>query len=95
MSELREWRATCPLLTIARAMTVQGCNADPKDLCDENCAFYNPSQKICTISGQKTVKMVQTVDAVEVVRCRDCVHFGECLVTENDYCSKAERKEIN
>ena len=34
-----------------------------------------------------------TVDAVEVVRCRDCVHFGECLVTENDYCSKGERKE--
>ena len=34
-----------------------------------------------------------TVDTVEVVRCRDCVHFGECLVTENDYCSKGERKE--
>ncbi len=34
-----------------------------------------------------------TVDTVEVVRCRDCIHFGECLVTENDYCSKGERKE--
>ena len=33
------------------------------------------------------------IDAVEVVRCRDCVHFGECLATENDYCSKGERKE--
>lgn len=33
------------------------------------------------------------IDAVSVVRCRDCVHFGECLVTENDYCSKGERKE--
>jgi hypothetical protein len=34
-----------------------------------------------------------SVDAVKVIRCRDCVHFGECLVTENDYCSKGERKE--
>ena len=34
-----------------------------------------------------------SVDAAPVVRCRDCVHFGECLVTENDYCSKGERKE--
>ena len=36
-----------------------------------------------------------SIDAVEVVRCRDCVHFGECLVTENDYCSKGERKETD
>jgi hypothetical protein len=34
-----------------------------------------------------------TIDAVPVVRCRDCVHFTECLTTENDYCSKGERKE--
>jgi hypothetical protein len=34
-----------------------------------------------------------TVDTVEVTRCRDCVHFGECLAAENDYCSKGERKE--
>ena len=59
MSKFGEWRATCPLLTIARAMTVQGCNADPRELCDENCAFYNPSQKICTISGMQTAKEVQ------------------------------------
>lgn len=36
-----------------------------------------------------------TVDTVEVVRCRDCVHFGECLATESDYCSKGERKETD
>ena len=41
----------------------------------------------------ESVRNAPTVDAVEVVRCRDCVHFGECLVTENDYCSKGERKE--
>lgn len=47
-------------------------------------------------SFTKAVEIAQhmpTVDTVEVVRCRDCVHFGECLVTENDYCSKGERKE--
>ena len=41
----------------------------------------------------ETAQHMPTIDAVEVVRCRDCVHFGECLVTENDYCSKGERKE--
>ena len=35
------------------------------------------------------------VDAVPVVRCRDCVHFTECLTKENDYCSKCERKETD
>ncbi len=56
----------------------------------------NPSESC--FSERDVVNMLEarpTVDAVEVVRCRDCVHFGECLVTENDYCSKAERKEIN
>ena len=41
----------------------------------------------------ETAQHMPTIDAVEVTRCRDCVHFGECLVTENDYCSKGERKE--
>lgn len=46
-----------------------------------------------------------TVDAVTVIRCKDCVHFKQskvlgntCALTDNhvtkkDYCSKAERKE--
>ena len=47
-----------------------------------------------TISAwNRRAQHIPTVDTVEVVRCRDCVHFGECLVTENDYCSKGERKE--
>ena len=41
----------------------------------------------------ETAQHMPTIDAVEVVRCRDCVHFGECLVTENDYCSNGEKKE--
>ena len=46
-----------------------------------------------------------TVDAVEVVRCRDCKHimfsdcYGECgkghmgIVRPDDFCSRGERKE--
>ena len=46
-----------------------------------------------------------TVDAVEVVRCRDCKHlmfsdcYGECgkghmsIVSPDDFCSYGERKE--
>ena len=45
------------------------------------------------IAALRRAQHMPTVDTVEVVRCRDCVHFGECLVTENDYCSKGKRKE--
>ena len=51
------------------------------------------------------IKTVNTVDAVEVVRCRDCKHimfsdcYGECgkghmgIVRPDDFCSRGERKE--
>ena len=36
-----------------------------------------------------------TVDAVEVVRCKDCKEYKYCFLLPNDddYCSKGERKE--
>ena len=44
-----------------------------------------------------------TVDAVEVVRCKDCEYWecndckndnhGYCPISENDYCSRGERKD--
>ena len=45
-----------------------------------------------------------TVDAVHVIRCKDCKYWGAdgyrngckyatCIMMENDYCSMAERKE--
>lgn len=36
-----------------------------------------------------------TVDAVEVVRCKDCKEYKYCffLPNDDDYCSKGERKE--
>lgn len=53
----------------------------------------------------ESIIMSPTVDAVSVIRCKDCVHFkrsevlgNTCALTDNhvtkkDYCSKAERKE--
>lgn len=51
-----------------------------------------------------TMKAIPTVDAVPVVRCKDCKWFGDmgCAIrivddsdkpTENDFCSFAERSE--
>ena len=53
---------------------------------------------------EKTVKLAPTIDAVPVVRCKDCKWFNRfgCAVeivdftdrpTENDYCSFGERKD--
>ena len=55
------------------------------------------------------INMQPTVDAVTVVRCKDCKHwrkytdeqFGECMTTirdtkvtrSDDYCSESERKD--
>lgn len=35
-----------------------------------------------------------TVDAVEVVRCKDCRYYDECtnFLFDDDYCSRGERK---
>lgn len=36
-----------------------------------------------------------TIDAVEVVRCKNCKEYKYCFLLPNDddYCSKGERKE--
>ena len=52
---MNEWRAVCPIMTIANAITCQGVSVDPRAVCADNCAFYNRSQKICVISGQQTI----------------------------------------
>lgn len=52
----------------------------------------------------KVIDDVPTVDAVPVIRCKDCKFWGEdgyrngckyatCIMMEYDYCSMAERKE--
>ena len=56
---------------------------------------------------ERAIKAIPTADVVEVVRCRDCVHFDRKTSTcnhfgyytyapdvdEDDYCSYGERKE--
>lgn len=63
--------------------------------CKATFANWYRSIKKANEAWNRRAQHMATVDAVEVVRCRDCVHFGECLVTENDYCSKGERKETD
>lgn len=48
---MSEWRAVCPIIMIARHCA----SIDPWIRCNDNCAFYNRSQKICVISGQQTI----------------------------------------
>lgn len=57
------------------------------------------------ITYQADINRVPTVDAVEVVRCKDCKYlmfsdcYGECsrghmgIVSPDDYCSRGERKD--
>ena len=53
------------------------------------------------VTLQSIIKKMPTVDAVEVVRCKNCKHYhhSTCtndfalnLVRENDYCSYGERR---
>jgi hypothetical protein len=55
--------------------------------------------------GRHDLKLPPTIDAVPVIRCKDCKHYTgyECIrakvsnirviTDENEYCSRAERKE--
>ena len=59
-----------------------------------------------TIGIQQAVDEQPTIDAVPVVRCRECKHlmfsdcYGECgkghmgVVRPDDFCSRGERKEV-
>lgn len=41
------------------------------------------------------IEKIPNIDAVEVVRCKDCKEYKYCFLLPNDddYCSKGERKE--
>ena len=44
----------CPILTIARTIQAKGYNIDPiADCKKEQCMFFNDSQNICVLSGQR------------------------------------------
>ena len=66
-----------------------------------------PPTEICfsEVMMKNIIELMPTVDAVPVVRCKDCKHYNCLLYTlcprsgmnviddEEDYCSWAERKE--
>ena len=72
------------------------------DLQDYSNGFSDTYDKACIVG---TLEEVVPVDAVEVIRCKDCRYYNEkygwcdCYLlmhldtSESDYCSKAERKE--
>ena len=47
------------------------------------------------VTLQSIIKKMPTIDAVEVVRCKDCKEYKYCFLLPNDddYCSKGERRE--
>ena len=64
------------------------------DLC-ASCGEHNTAEDVIMM-----IKTAQTVDAVPVVRCRECKHLGFCGDATNlevmgfyGYCSRGERKE--
>lgn len=52
---------------------------------------------------REAIKKMPTIDAVPVVRCKDCISHGNCLTEdtfriariENPYCCGGKRKEAN
>ena len=71
-----------------------------EDLQDCYNGFSDTYDKACIIG---VLEEVPTVDAVPVIRCKDCkyyeddigdcIGFGDTYVTEEEYCSRARRKE--
>ena len=79
----------------ANALTKQMCRACNNECCEEPC---EPGE--CFIYD--AVDNAPTVDAVEVVRCKDCIRLQEedgfCVawegfVRDDDFCSYGERRE--
>lgn len=63
---------------------------------------YLHDKKSGAVSMVKLIEEAPTIDAVEVVRCKDCIyrdysicyaHFAEVYVRGDDYCSRGRRKE--
>lgn len=89
--------------TINRSDSKHLIDADAlvKDLC-ENYVFFGFPELLADFGT--AIKAQPTVDAVPVIRCKDCVHkseYGYCtlyinfhhLTEDMGYCSDAERKE--
>lgn len=74
-----------------------------KDLPDCHNGYSDTYDKACIVG---VLEEVPTVDAVPVIRCKNCKYYeddiGDCIgfadghyVAEEEYCSRARRKEEN
>ena len=74
----------------------------------DECLVWDESGECTANEVERILDELPTIDAVPVVRCRDCVHFamfknsvkkvGICKIgygycIENDFCSFGERKD--
>ena len=56
-------------------------------------------EKPSAVYSRERIDNAPTVDAVPVVRCKDCKFYGNCSIEEfgcmepYDYCSRGKRKE--
>lgn len=81
---------------------------DAHDLWSDIMMLPHNGDMISSEEVEQAIKEAPTVDAVEVVRCKDCKHFGghgacHChaadengtpiFVREDDFCSYGERKD--
>ena len=65
----------CPILTIAQTIQAKGHNIDPiADCKKEQCMFFNDSQNICVLSGQRPESEQRLIDANRFTDFIDCGH---------------------
>ena len=97
--------------TLTCHMTNEKRLIDANALLAELDKFANPMPNksgydfLCGMAAAITeIENAPTVDAVEVVRCKDCKHFngvfgrcdnmrGLCISNPNEFCSNGERRE--
>lgn len=87
-----------------RKIDMRLIDVDEVEVNIRNSYYIKNSWKLNVLSA---IKLCKVVDAVEIVRCKDCVHKGSsvmpvdkiyckrlrCYTEENDFCSYGERKE--
>jgi len=78
-----------------RKRLIQTANNNVGFVCDAGATFEDASERVKTWLDE-----VPSIDAVQVVRCKDCKYYKENTMVcsrygleDDDYCSWAERKE--
>ena len=83
-------------------------NAALEKVCENCCCDFEECKQVGFCVDYENINQLPTVDAVEVVRCKDCNYFGghgachahaadvygtPIFVREDDFCSYGERRE--